>query len=303
MSHSMMSKVSRRKFVASLAAAPLSTSALLSAAEPIIDIHQHTNYSGRSDEELIRHQREMGVSTTVLLPAGSRYGTAAECGGNDTVVAIAKQFPRQYHFFANELPDIAETRPVLEKYLKAGALGIGEQKFPVEVDSKYIDLVADIAQEYRVPVLLHFEYKKYNLGIENFHRLVERHPRVNFIGHAQTWWANIDKKCDQVTMYPPGPVTPGGITDRLLSDYPNVWGDMSAGSGLNSMTRDEDRARDFLSRHQDKLLFGSDCNDRQAGSPKCLGVKIIAAVRKLSPDRKVERKILYENASKLMKIT
>ena len=104
-------------------------------------------------------------------------------------------------------------------------------------------------------------------------------------------------------LYPPGPVTPGGITDRMLSDYPNVWGDMSAGSGLNSMTRDEDHAREFLKRHQDRLLFGSDCSDRQAGSPTCLGVKIIAAIRRLSPDKKVERKILYENASKLFKIT
>jgi predicted TIM-barrel fold metal-dependent hydrolase len=271
-------------------------------AEPIIDIHQHTNYSGRSDEELIRHQREMGATTTVLLPAGSKYGLAAGAGGNETVVAIARQFPKQYYFFANELPDIAETRSVLEKYLKMGARGIGEQKFPVDVDSKHIDLVAQIAEEHHVPVLLHLEFKKYNLGFENFPRVVERHPKVNLIGHAQTWWANIDKKCDQATMYPPGPVIPGGITDRMLSDYPNVWGDMSAGSGLNSMLRDEDHAREFLARHQDRLLFGSDCSDRQAGSPTCLGVKIIAAIRRLSPDRQVERKILYENAAKLLKI-
>jgi uncharacterized protein len=120
-------------------------------AEPIIDIHQHTNYSGRSDEELIRHQREMGIARTVLLPAGSKYGLAAGCGGNDTVVELAHKLPKEYVFFANELPDIPETRPVLEKYLKMGAIGIGEQKFPVEADSKYIDLVAAIAQEHNVP--------------------------------------------------------------------------------------------------------------------------------------------------------
>ena len=299
-----MIKLTRRHFVASLAAAPVAAAPQAAATnpEPIIDIHQHTHYSGRSDEELIRHQREMGVTTTILLPAGSKYGLAADAWGNDSVVAIARRLPKQYYFFANELPDIPETRPVLEKYLKMGALGIGEQKFPVDIDSKYIELVAKIAEEHRVPVLLHFEFKKYNLGIENYHKVIARYPKVNFIGHAQTWWANIDKNCDQAKLYPPGPVTPGGITDRLLSDYPNVWGDMSAGSGLNSMTRDEDQAREFLKRHQDRLLFGSDCNDRQAGSPTCLGVKIIAAIRKLSPDKKVERKILYDNASRLFKI-
>src|SRR5690348_1670814 len=98
-----MHTFSRRTFLATLAAAPLS-----GAVEPVIDIHQHTHYSGRSDEDLIRHQKEMGVTTTILLPAGSKYGLAAECGGNDTVVAIAKQFPKQYYFFANELPDIPE---------------------------------------------------------------------------------------------------------------------------------------------------------------------------------------------------
>lgn len=270
--------------------------------EPIIDIHQHTNYTGRSDAELIQHQREMGVTKTVLLPAGSKYGLAAGAGGNDTVVAVAEAHPNEYVFFANELPDIPETRRVLEKYLKKGAIGIGEQKFPVEADSAGIDLIAGIAEEHHVPVLLHFEHEHYNLGLDRFHKILERHPKVNFIGHAQTWWSNIDKNCDQAAMYPKGPVTPGGITDRLLSDYANMYGDMSAGSGLNSMLRDEPHAREFLQRHQSKLLFGSDCNDRDANGPKCLGSQIIAAIRKLSADKQMERKILYSNASKLLHI-
>jgi predicted TIM-barrel fold metal-dependent hydrolase len=290
--------LSRRRFLATAIAAPLSGQ----PSEPIIDIHQHTNYTGRSDEELVRHQREMGVAKTVLLPAGSKYGLAADCGGNDTVVALARRLPKEYVYFANELPDIQETRPVIEKFLGMGAIGIGEQKFPVEADSSYIDLIASIAEKHRVPVLLHFEFQHYNLNIDRFYRVLDRHPRVNFIGHAQTWWCNIDKGCDQKTMYPTGPVTPGGITDRLLSDYPNMYGDLSAGSGLNGMLRDEDHARDFLKRHQDKLLFGSDCNDRQANGPNCLGAKIIAAVKRLAPDKTAERKMLYGNASRLLKI-
>jgi uncharacterized protein len=289
--------VSRRCFLASMAS-PL----LAQTPEPIIDIHQHTTYSGRSDAELIAHQREMGVTKTVLLPAGSKYGLAAGAGGNDTVVAIARQYPKEYVFFANELPDIPETRSVIEKYLKMGAIGIGEQKFHVDIDSGHIDLVASIAREFNVPVLLHFENNVYNLGIENLSKVLARHPRVNFIGHAQTWWGNIDKNHVQTEMYPKTPVTPGGITDRLLSDYPNMYGDMSAGSGLNSMLRDEDHARGFLKRHRDKLLFGSDCSDRKANGPDCLGSKIIAAIRRLAPDDQARRKILCDNASRLLKI-
>jgi len=290
--------ISRRSLLVSLAS-PL----LAQPPQPVIDIHQHTSYSGRSDAELLAHQRDMGITVTVLLPAGSKYGLAAGAGGNDTVVAIARQYPKEYRFFANELPDIPEARPVIERYLKMGALGIGEQKFPVEADSPHIDLVAAIAREHGVPVLMHFEHGNYNRGIDKFAQVLARHPRVNFIGHAQTWWGNIDRNHQQTEMYPKTPVTPGGITDRLLSDYPNMYGDMSAGSGLNSMLRDEEHARGFLKRHQDKLLFGSDCSDRNARGGDCLGTKILAAIARLVPDKAVERKILFGNASKLLKIT
>jgi predicted TIM-barrel fold metal-dependent hydrolase len=289
---------SRRDFLAALAAAPL----VAQPAEPVLDLHQHTNYSGRTDEELIRHQRAMGVSRTVLLPAGSKLGLAVGAGGNETVVALAARLPDEYLYFANELPDIPEARGVLEKYLKMGARGIGEQKFPVDADSPHIDTIAKVAEEYRVPVLLHFEFGKYNLSFERFYKVLERHPRVNFIGHAQTWWCNIDRNCVEQEMYPKTPVTPGGLSDRWLSDYPNMYGDLSAGSGLNSMLRDEDHARDFLKRHQDKLLFGSDCNDREGSGPKCQGSQTIAAIRRLAPGHQAERKILYGNAAKLLRL-
>ncbi len=290
--------ITRRTILAAAA-----SSIALRAADLIIDIHQHTQYAGRSDRELIQHQKDMGITRTVLLPAGSKYGLAVGAGGNDTVVALAGQYPKEFVFFANELPGIPETKSVLEKYLKLGAIGIGEQKFPVEADSKAIDLVAGIAEHFHVPVLMHFQYQTYNLGFERFHKVLERHPKVNFIGHAQTWWGNIDRNLEQPVLYPKGKVTPGGITDRLLSDYPNVFGDMSAGSGLNALLRDEDHAREFLKRHQDKLMYGSDCDDRKAGSQRCTGEKQIAAIRRLSPSREIERKILYGNAARILNIT
>lgn len=59
----------------------------------------------------------MGASKTVLLPAGSKYGLAAGAGGNDTVLSLARDHPKEYAFFANELPDIPEARTVIEKFL------------------------------------------------------------------------------------------------------------------------------------------------------------------------------------------
>ena len=271
--------------------------------DKIIDIHQHTNYSGRTDDQLVAHQRALGISKTVLLPAGSKYGLAVGAGGNDACAAVAKRYPHEFVFFANELPDIAETRPVIEKYLKMGAIGIGEQKFPVDCDSKHIELIASIAQEYDVPVLMHFEYKKYNFGLNRFHKILEKFPRVNFIGHANTWWGSIDKNHDLEAMYPVSPVAPGGVTDRLLSDYPNMYGDLSAGSGLGSMRRDEEHARGFLHRHQDQLFWASDCADTSAHWRDCIGANGLVAVRQLAPNREAVQKILYGNAVRVFKIT
>ena len=87
-----------------------------------------------------------------------------------------------------------------------------------------MQLVYSIAQEFDVPVLIHFQHQAYNMGFERFHKMLEKFPRGNFIGHAQGWWGNIDLHHDQETIYPKTPVTRGGISDRLLSDYPNMYG-------------------------------------------------------------------------------
>lgn len=49
--------------------------------------------------------------------------------------------------------------------------------------------VFELAKEYQVPVLIHFQYEMYNHGFERFYKVLERFPDVNFLGHAQTWWA------------------------------------------------------------------------------------------------------------------
>jgi predicted TIM-barrel fold metal-dependent hydrolase len=254
----------------------------------------------------------MGVTQTILLPAGSpvkRPSTAdgknnglggVGAGGNDTVLAVARQYSKEFYFGANEVTDLPEARVEIAKFLDLGAIIIGEQKFGVECDSAESQILYKLAGEYRVPILMHFQHGTYNLGFERLHKMLEKFPKTNFIGHAQTWWANIDKHhTDQKVLYPKGGVTAGGLTDRYLSDYPNAFADMSAGSGLNALTRDEDHARGFLDRHQNKILFGSDCNDPVGTGPGCQGSQTIAALRKLAPNKVVERKILYENAKKM----
>jgi cytosine/adenosine deaminase-related metal-dependent hydrolase len=143
------------------------------AAEPIIDIHQHLNYSGRSDAALLAHQIAMGATTTVLLPSGrplarpsthegKSNGLDAQALGNEACWQFARTHRAAYRFAANEVPDIPEARTEIEQYLRRGAVMIAEQKFGVECDSREMERIYALARERGVPVLMHWQFEMYN---------------------------------------------------------------------------------------------------------------------------------------------
>ncbi len=281
--------------------------------EPIIDIHQHTHYHGRTDLQMLAHQRAMGVTTTLLLPAGrvaerpsthtgKSNGLAARCTGNEAVVEFAKAHPGEFLFGANEITDLPEAKGEIEKYLKLGAKLIAEQKFGVQCDSSESERLYALAADYGVPILLHFQEGTYNSGFQRLPAMLKKFAMTTFIMHAQTTWANIDANYDWKSLYPTGPVAKGGLTSKYLADYPNCFADMSAGSGLNSLLRDEEHTRWFLAQHQDKILYGSDCADTLGRGPGCQGAGTIAALRKYAASKAVERKILFENSKKLFRL-
>jgi hypothetical protein len=278
--------------------------------EPVLDIHQHTHYHGRQDDHLLLHQKAMGASVSILLPAGSLQdrpsthggrsnGLAARCGDTAWCQRVAQAHPKSYLWGANEVTDLDSAPTVIESWLKKGACIIGEQKFAVECDSAHSQRLYALAAEYQVPILLHLQHQTYNFGYDRFHTMLAKHPKTLFIGHAQAFWGNIDKNHVQKVNYPKGKVTPGGLTDRYLADYPNLYADMSAGSGLLALTRDEEHTKGFFQRHQDKILYGSDCADHLGRGPGCQGAGTLAAIRKLSPSKAVERKILWENSRRI----
>jgi len=285
-----------------------------SSEEPVIDIHQHIFYHDRTDAQLIHHQKEMGVTKTIMLPAGNpaytmatHYGHSnglrARCGSNEACYNFARGHTDSFLFAANEVPDIPNATKEVEKYLKKGGKMIAEVKFGVACDAPGMQKLYKLAQEYDVPILMHWLYGELNYGFPRFYKMLEKYPKVKFIGHAQTWWANIDKKQQDHPWerYPKGPVAEGGLTDRYLSDYENMYGDLSAGSGLNAFTRDEEFTKDFFKRHQNKLLFGSDCADAVGAGKACIGAQTIGTIRRLV-SKEIERKLLYKNAKKLFKL-
>jgi len=223
---------------------------------PVIDMHFHLRREAGLN---IAHQQGAGVTAANLL---ARYDSAPE------VAALQAQKPGMFPCW---MASADVTRPEAEKQLtdavKAGAKGIGELKYHIAADGPEMLRMYDLCAELGVPVLIHFQEVSqaaaggtYNEGIKRMAPVIKAHPRTKFILHADAFWANVSADYDAKDPYPTGPVVAGGISDRILTDFENVQGDLASNSANNFLSRDPAFTRDFLHRHQDRLHFGSDCN-------------------------------------------
>jgi predicted TIM-barrel fold metal-dependent hydrolase len=293
----------RRQFIqGALATAAVSTGAAGDTpwGSSVLDIHLHPR---RENGTEIDHLEGAGVRKAVLLPAGGSLERAA---------SVMAQYPDRFVRFTSTDVRAPEASGAIRAGLKGGAIGIGELKYPVQVDGPEMSRVYDIAAEFRVPVLIHFEEGGFNSGFKRLPNLLKDHSKTVFIGHGQTWWANISADTANEAGYPAGAVKSGGLADKLLSDYPNIYGDLSANSGRNALARDPEFSAAFLMRHRGKLMFGSDCpcrDGRGAGqvsnSPalknKCIARETLTLLQRLaSPE--LFRTITWENGAQLMRL-
>jgi predicted TIM-barrel fold metal-dependent hydrolase len=268
---------------------------------PVLDIHLHP----RRDAGLeIDHIEGSGVQRAVLLPGG---------GSEDRAATVVAKYRDRFVRFTNADVRTPECADRIRAGLKGGAIGIGELKYPVQVDGPEMAKVYEIAAEFRVPVLLHFEEGNFNSGFARLPALLKAHPKTVFIGHGQSWWANISSDVGNETGYPTGRIKPGGLTDKLLADYPNIYGDFSANSGRNALARDSDFAAAFLVRHRSKLMFGCDCPCRDGhgtGQPskspalagKCIARETLTLLKGLAP-ADLFRRITWENGTALLRLS
>lgn len=321
--------LNRRQFLASAAVAsaaacagapePEETAAAPEAAAiesewggPVIDIHTHLR---RDPDSNAVHHDGAGISHAILLARGNAPEAVAE--------AQAKH-PDRYVWSASYKISDPEAPVVLRTAVEQhGAIGFGELKDDVLADGPELQALYAIAGELGVPILIHFqEYPHYDgetnyaVGIKKFAAMLEKYPNTKFVGHADAFWANISADYENQEAYPSGPIVPGGVTDKLLSEYPNMYGDMSANSGNNALSRDPDFTKDFLVRHQDKLMFGSDCfcedghgqgisQARNPAAARLAGQCVARAtltVLKNSTTPEIFRKLTWENARRVYNI-
>ena len=142
------------------------------------------------------------------------------------------------------------------------------------------------------------------------------YKRQTFIGHGDLFWAHISADVPTDRGYPAGPIKAGGLTDKWLSDFPNLYADMSANSGNNALSRDTGFSRKFVDRHKSKLIFGSDCsctdgngagvsqnNNPEAArlAGKCVARETLGLLKGIAAPE-VFRRITYENGAKLFRV-
>jgi predicted TIM-barrel fold metal-dependent hydrolase len=302
--------LTRRQFISAAAAvstAPLMAQQSLEWGGPVLDIHLHLRPDGESN---LAHMEGSGVTRAVLLTRVQAIEQA---------MALAEKHRGRFVWFVSADVTKPESAGLLTKAVNAGALGLGEIKNQVQCDGPEMKRMYALAAELNVPIQIHFGdvpqssgNAVFNGGFKRFDGMLKAFPKTRFIAHADTFWANVSADYAYDTAYPTGRIKAGGISDQWLSEYPNLYGDMSANSCNNALNRDPEFMAGFLARHRDKLMFGCDCScsdGRGAGqknpSPhlngKCIARETLSAIRKMSTPE-VFRKIRWENGTKLLRI-
>ncbi|MEJ5978822.1 amidohydrolase family protein [Novosphingobium sp. PS1R-30] len=291
-----MSALSRRDFIVAAGAAGgtmmVGTAGLAQQddtpwrGEKIVDCHFHDR---PTDAALIAHLDGAGISNGLVLagvPSADRFAaTAAKYPGRisgwamSTVLAADGAQQQESVAGMARIPS-PEAAINLRKAVRAGAKGFAETVGVVAVDGPELQRLYALAAELDVPVMMHFQESSVpNLpryGIAGFSRIeamLRAFPKTRFVCHASDFWGNIDSQFHDGGAYPTGKVNRGGLTEKLLADYPNMFGDLGAPSGLIQLARDSEFTSGFLDRHQDKLLFGSDCGciDGRGGTLAAVG--------------------------------
>lgn len=247
-----------------------------------IDIHVHTRmfkgiprHDGNtfaSPGELIDMYKMLGIEKGVILPSG-----AIECEfqpqSNEEVMAIVEKYPKHFGWFCNIHPQMGGNLSnynlsyFISYYKDKGAKGLGEVTANFYFDDPFAQNLFYHCQKNEMPLIFHIAPQiggYYGLadevGLPRLEKMLAQFPNLIFIGHSQPFWAEIGNDVTEENRngYPKGKIVKEGRIVELMKKYPNLHGDLSAGSGYNAVTRDPEFGYDFLEEFQDRLYFGTD---------------------------------------------
>ena len=280
---------------------------------PVFDLHFHMRPQPPAN---LAHLDGAGVTKANLL---------TRAAAREQITALQAAAPGRFTWFGSYDVTRPDAEQVLTQAVKDGAQGFGEMKFHVAADGPEFRRAYALAADLHVPILIHFQEVDHfaNEGTwatgyaKTFESMLKAYPKTTFIGHADAFWANVSADYHNEAAYPSGPIKRGGVTDKLLGDYPNLFGDLAANSGNNALSRDAEFTADFLERHQNKLFFGSDCscsdgrgggvsqNNNPAASRlagKCVARETLTVLKR-SASPEIFQKLVWGNIHTLLKIS
>lgn len=323
------SRLSRRRFLTHAAAAGASIAAALTVLSSVrperawaqsandakfapgryVDMHTHVGQTWNtttplSAEELVRWMDANQVSQAIVLPLVSPESSSYLLT-SEFVLAQTKPFrdrlipfccidPRtSYSGGAKGLQDM------LKRWIDAGAKGFGEHKTGIPIDDPLNMAIYAACGELKLPLLFHIDNQR-NMdkpGLPGLAKALAENPHTQFIAHGPGWWASIAGGTTQADIggYPKGKVAPGGAIDALMEKYPNIHGDLSAGSGAGALSRDLEFAREFVVRRADRLMFGTDFLAPGQAVPQ-----FDLFEKQLTLPDDVARKVFRDNARKML---
>lgn len=239
---------------------------------PYIDVHTHLGRTWNGDqpltaEGLVRWMDEHNIAKSVVLPLVSPE-SSSYLNLTEQAIAGAKAFPDRLIPFCCIDPRTSYRGgrkglgAMLKEYVDQGVKGFGEHKVGLPIDHPVMMKAYEACSDLKLPVLFHADDVRGTdqAGLPGLGRVLTAFPDVDFIGHGPGFWASIsgDLPTSGLGSYPKTKVHPGGALDRLFDAHKNLWGDLSAGSGSNAISRDLEFGRAFLIRRADRLLFGTD---------------------------------------------
>ena len=291
-----------------------------------IDAHMHVNYQGMDAGCLVSEMDAYGIDLAWLLtwylPPGQdapRFGggfsplnyrtDGTHAGATlDHILAACDRYPGRFIAGYCPCPYEGSAADLFESAWRMHGVRVcGEWSYRLQLDDPRSIQLFRRAGELGAPVVLHLDvpflpddngnptYQNHWCGgdVRNLERALQACPNTVFIGHAPGFWRYISgDAATSPESYPSGPVAPGGELHSLLDNHPNLFADLSSGSGLNALRRDPEHARDFLIHRADRLLYGRDNK----------GNELQEFLPSLDLPRAVLDRIYFKNAASLVSI-
>jgi len=252
-----------------------------------IDVHIHSSmWKGAKlqsgcvyamPEEIKEMYKPLGVDRGILLPLVSpewRFTVQS----NEEIKYLSELHSDTFFWACNVDPRNGKNNAktdhseILNYYKDLGAVGVGEVTANLCTDDPIMDNLFYHCGECDMPVTIHIGHSVQDcygiyddLGLPRLEKMLKKYPKLTIVGHSACFWNEIG---DNVTAenragYVKGKVKEGRVVE-LMRKYPNLYCDLSAGSGYIAMSRDPEFAYRFIEEFSDRLMYGTDiCRNGQ----------------------------------------